>query len=253
MTPVCCGLQARAMGRMTEEAHTEAGSRRGMLELAADLIGDVSTTTHRHDRTHDLRHYAGVLFGQNFPRTTMSERSTSRSMTVPPTQQIKAATVVGNSNDHCQRPASEEFMSRAPGCPNQSPAVLLYATLGAKRGFSMHGPGGTNKTVEAANHRPRFEPHSGWAALPVQPPSGTWQLRLARVYPAFLANIVLIFASASIAALTGYQYFLISILFWILLACGMLQCALYLGTAIRATLLERRERQLGYTTWARKR
>ena len=103
-----------------------------------------------------------------------------------------------------------------------------------------------------ANSGPRFEPKTGWAALPIQPPSGTWQPRLARVYPVFVANLVLAFASAFVAATTGYQYFMIGVLFWILWAGMMAQCVLLFVVAIRATQLERRERKLGYTTWARK-
>jgi len=61
------------------------------------------------------------------------------------------------------------------------------------------------------------------------------------------------FASALIAALTGYQYFLISVLFYILLAGGMGQGVCLFVVGIRATLLDRRERKLGYTTWAPKR
>jgi hypothetical protein len=105
------------------------------------------------------------------------------------------------------------------------------------------------QTLDARSSAPRFEPHSGWAALPVQPPSGTWQLRLARVYPVFVANIVLFFA----LALTTHRNSATWVPVWILLACGLVQCVLYLGAAIRATQLERRERKLGYTTWARKR
>jgi hypothetical protein len=103
--------------------------------------------------------------------------------------------------------------------------------------------------VDAAISGPRFEPHSGWAALPVQPPSGTWQLRLARVYPVFVANIVIFFTSA----FAGHQYFVIGVLFSIAAAGLMVQCVILFLVAIRATQLERRERKLGYTTWARKR
>ena len=103
--------------------------------------------------------------------------------------------------------------------------------------------------MDAKKSATHFEPHSGWAALPVQPPSGAWQLRLARLYPVFVANIVLIFASAFVA----HQNFVIGILFWILLACGLVQCVFLIVVGIRATQLERRERKLGYTTWARRR
>jgi membrane protein YdbS with pleckstrin-like domain len=103
--------------------------------------------------------------------------------------------------------------------------------------------------VDAVSEVPRFEPHSGWAALPVQPPSGTWQLRLARMYPALIVNFVLLVP----AALTGHQYFVIGVLFWILGAGFILQGVFLIVVGIRATQLERRERKLGYTTWARKR
>jgi hypothetical protein len=145
--------------------------------------------------------------------------------------------------------APQQRHLRTFGCPNATPPFLLYATLGGERSFLTHGPGGTAKTVGVVSDGPRFEPHSGWAALPVQPPSGTWQLRLARVYPVFLTNFVLLVA----AALTGHQYFVIGVLFWILLASWMAQ-GVFLGVVgIRGTQLERRERKLGYTTWTRKR
>jgi hypothetical protein len=86
-------------------------------------------------------------------------------------------------------------MSRAAGCPNPTPAFLPHTTLGAKRGFLIHGLGGDYKTVDAVSEVLRFEPHSGWAALPVQPPAGIWQIRLASVYPVFVANIVFFCAS----------------------------------------------------------
>jgi hypothetical protein len=142
-----------------------------------------------------------------------------------------------------------EFMSEAAGCPNATPPFLLYATLGGEHSFLTHGPGGTAKTVGAVKDGSRFEPHSGWAALPVQPTSGTWQLRLARVYPVFVANIVLFFA----VALTTHRNSGTWVLVWILLACGLAQCVFLFVVGIRATQLERRERKLGYTTWARKR
>ena len=103
--------------------------------------------------------------------------------------------------------------------------------------------------MDAAISGPRFEPHSGWAALPVQPPSGTWQLRLGRVYPLFIANLVLFFASGFMAHRNSATW----VLFSILMAGLMVQCAFLVVVGIRATQLERRERKLGYTTWARKR
>jgi hypothetical protein len=90
--------------------------------------------------------------------------------------------------------------------------------------------------------------HRQQATLPVQPPSGTWQLRLARVYPVFVANIVLFFA----LALTTHRNSATWVPVWILLACGLVQCVFLIVVGIRATQLERRERKLGYTTWARK-
>jgi hypothetical protein len=138
---------------------------------------------------------------------------------------------------------------RTFGCPNATPPFLLYATLGGEHSFLTHGPGGAAKTVGVVSDGPRFEPHSGWAALPVQPPSGTWQLRLARVYPVFVANIVLFFASAFIAHRNSATW----VLFSILMAGLMVQCVLLFVVAIRGVQLERRERKLGYTTWARKR
>jgi hypothetical protein len=138
---------------------------------------------------------------------------------------------------------------RTFGCPNATHPFLLYATLVGEHSFLTHGPGGTAKAVGAVSDGPRFEPHSGWAALPVQPPSGTWQLRLARVYPVFVANIVLFFA----VALTTHRNSATWVLVWILLACGLAQCVFIFVVGFRATQLERRERELGYTTWARKR
>jgi hypothetical protein len=73
------------------------------------------------------------------------------------------------------------------------------------------------------------------------------------MYPVFLTNFVLLAASAIIAATTGYQYFMIGVLFWILLAGWMGQGVFLFVVAIRGVQLERRERKLGYTTWARKR
>lgn len=108
---------------------------------------------------------------------------------------------------------------------------------------------GEGHILDAKGSPPRFEPKIGWAALPVQPPSGTWQLRLARVYPMFIANIVLFFA----AAFTAHRNSATWVLFSILMAGLMVQCAFLVVVGIRATQLERRERKLGYTTWARKR
>jgi len=103
--------------------------------------------------------------------------------------------------------------------------------------------------LDAVNFAPRFEPKNGWATLPVQPPAGTWQLRAARVYPVLVANFVLLAASAFVAHRNSATL----VLFWTLLAIWMVQCAFFGVVAIRGGQLERRERELGYTTWARKR
>jgi hypothetical protein len=103
--------------------------------------------------------------------------------------------------------------------------------------------------LDTVTSAPRFEPHSVWATLPVQPPSGTWQLRAARMYRVFLTNFVLLIT----AALTGHHYAVIGVLFWILLASWMGQGVFLSVVAIRGGQLERRERKLGYTTWGRRR
>jgi hypothetical protein len=69
------------------------------------------------------------------------------------------------------------------------------------------------------------------------------------VYPVFVANVVLFFASA----FTAHRNSATWVLFSILMAGVMVQCALVIVVGIRGTQLERRERKLGYTTWARKR
>jgi hypothetical protein len=102
--------------------------------------------------------------------------------------------------------------------------------------------------VDAVSDSLRFEPKTGWAALPVQPPAGTWQLRSARVFPALVVNILL----AIPLAFAGHQNAVIGILFWIVLGCGILQGVFFFVVGIRGAQLERRERKLGYTTWARK-
>ena len=103
--------------------------------------------------------------------------------------------------------------------------------------------------VDAKDSAPRFEPRTGWSALPVQPPSGYWQLRLARVYWAFVVNILILVVSGFVAHQNAATW----IVFWIAATSLMVQCVLYLGAAVRGGQLERRERKLGYTTWVRKR
>ena len=105
------------------------------------------------------------------------------------------------------------------------------------------------QTLDAKGAAPRFEPKSQWATLPVQPPAGTWQLRAARAFPALGVNLVLFFASAFIARRNSATW----VLFSILLAGIVLQCVFFLVVGIRGAQLERRERERGYTTWARKR
>jgi hypothetical protein len=103
--------------------------------------------------------------------------------------------------------------------------------------------------LDTRKSAPRFEPRTGWATLPVQPPAGTWQLRAARVYPVLVATFAFLAASAFVAHRNSATL----ALFWTLLAIWMVQCAFFGVVAIRGGLLERRERKLGYTTWARKR
>jgi hypothetical protein len=106
-----------------------------------------------------------------------------------------------------------------------------------------------SQTLDAKNRAIRFEPKTGWATLPVQPPAGSWQLRGARVYPVFVTNFVLLAASAFVAHHNSATL----VLFWTLMAILMVQCVFFLVVSIRGGQLERREREIGYTTWARKR
>jgi len=69
------------------------------------------------------------------------------------------------------------------------------------------------------------------------------------VFPALVLNLVLFFASAFIAHRSSATW----VLFSILLAGIVLQGAFFFVVGIRGAQLERRERELGYTTWARKR
>lgn len=105
------------------------------------------------------------------------------------------------------------------------------------------------QTLDAKSPAPRFESKSQWATLPVQPPAGTWQLRAARVFPALVVNIVIFF----LLALTAHRNSVTWVPVWILLACGILQAVFFFVAGIRGAQLERRESELGYTTWARKR
>jgi hypothetical protein len=108
---------------------------------------------------------------------------------------------------------------------------------------------GEGDILDAGKSAPRFEPRSHWSTLPVQPPAGSWQLRSARVFPALVLNLVLFFAWAFIAHRNSATW----VLFSILLAGIVLQGVFFFVVGIRGAQLERRERELGYTTWARKR
>jgi len=103
--------------------------------------------------------------------------------------------------------------------------------------------------LDAKISAPRFEPKTGWAALPVQPPSGAWQLRAARVYRALVVNLIFFVPLAFTARLNSATW----ILFWILLAGAILQGIFFIVAGIRGGQLEHRERKLGYTTWTRRR
>jgi hypothetical protein len=104
-------------------------------------------------------------------------------------------------------------------------------------------------TLDARDSSPRFEPKSGWSALPVQPPAGTWQLRAARVFRALVVNLLILF----LLVFTPHRNLATWVLLWILMAGAMLQSAFFFVVGIRGAQLERREREFGYTTWARKR
>jgi hypothetical protein len=69
------------------------------------------------------------------------------------------------------------------------------------------------------------------------------------MYPVLVASFVLLAASAFVAHRNSATL----VLFWSLLVIWMVQCAFFAVVAVRGGLLERRERKLGYTTWARKR
>ena len=110
------------------------------------------------------------------------------------------------------------------------------------------GTGGTTKTVDAVSDSLRFEPKTGWAALPV-PPAGTWQLRAARVYRMWVANVLILF----LLVFLPHRNLATWALLWTLMAGAALQTAFFFVVGIRGAQLERRERKLGYTTWVRKR
>lgn len=109
--------------------------------------------------------------------------------------------------------------------------------------------------MDAPKPELRYVAKNGWPAQPVQPPSGKWQLRVARAFPALIVAIPLVVLSG----LNARVHFSLDhfrsptwILFWILLA-GVLLLALFSSFAgVRGAQLEGRERQLGYSTWARK-
>ena len=92
--------------------------------------------------------------------------------------------------------------------------------------------------LDAKSPAPRFEPKkTGWATLPVQPPSGAWQQRSVRVLPALIANLVLGFA----AAFTAHRNSATWALFSILIAGVMLLGTIYFVVGIRGAQLERCE------------
>ena len=131
--------------------------------------------------------------------------------------------------------------------------MKINGRSGAKSGdhtqFLTHGPGGAAKTVDAVSDSLRFEPKAGWAALPVQPPAGTWQLRAARVYRMWVTNVLILF----VLVFLPHRNLATWVLLWTLMAGAALQTAFFFVVGIRGAQLERRERKLGYTTWARKR
>jgi hypothetical protein len=120
--------------------------------------------------------------------------------------------------------------------PNPRPAFLRYATLDAKRGFLTQGLGGTSKTVDAVSNSLRFEPKTGWAAQPVQPPAGTWQLRAARVYRIWVANVLILF----LMVFLPHRNLATWVVLWILMGSAALQTAFSFAVGAQ---LERRERK----------
>jgi len=96
---------------------------------------------------------------------------------------------------------------------------------------------------------PRYAPKSEWSTLPIQPPAGTWQQRTTRLFPVFAATVVLLL----LVGFTTHPGSPGSFLFSVLAAGAALECAFYFVAGIRGAQLERWERKLGYSTWARKR
>ena len=93
---------------------------------------------------------------------------------------------------------------------------------------------------------PRYAPKSEWSTLPIQPPAGAWQRRTTRLFPVLLTTVIL-FVLVALTTNGG------SALFSILGTGLALELAFVLVAGTRGTQLERRERKLGYSTWARKR
>lgn len=81
---------------------------------------------------------------------------------------------------------------------------------------------------------------------PSDPAAGAWQQRTTRLFPVLLTTVIL-FVLVALTTNGG------SVLFSILVAGLALELAFGLVAATRGTQLERRERKLGYSTWARKR
>ena len=93
---------------------------------------------------------------------------------------------------------------------------------------------------------PRYAPKSEWSTLAIQPPAGAWQQRTTRLFPVLLTTVIL-FVLVALTTNGG------SALFSILGTGLALELAFVLVAGTRGTQLERRERKLGYSTWARKR
>jgi hypothetical protein len=110
--------------------------------------------------------------------------------------------------------------------------------------------------LDATQPECRYVTKSEWSGQPVQPPSGRWQLRVARAFPALIVTIPLV----ALSGINARLHFSLDhsrsptwILFWILLAGVILLAFFFIFAGIRGAQLEGRERQLGYSTWARKR
>lgn len=109
--------------------------------------------------------------------------------------------------------------------------------------------------LDASNSPPRYVPKSEWSELPVQPPAGIWQRRVARAFPALIVAIPL----AALSGINARLHFSLNhyssptwLLFWILLTGVILGSFFFVYAGIRGAQLEGRERQFGYSTWARK-